>query len=343
MKEIIEKEKDYMDFSEPVKNALSPYDTAFPVELLFNGLKSKLVQAKKFAEKVYTAVAKASPMIVQVSEAIKKDFRLVVDVDNKTLEAIKYGNIKLTTELGKMYAQIRKANGQYGSKLPIKLEEFSKGLDPIQMVNTLQMMALQEMLQKITDQIAIIDLSIREVIQGQQNDRIGLYYSGLTLYLEAQDINNPEMKKALEVQSLRALSDATFQLMLTMQSDINYLSEGKYKIHKGKSVELIDSRMNSIEQSFSVIHQATMLRASIYCNDGELNAMSTVLEEYSRFIDGTVAKNADLLAQCDIRDSGTEEGLWKSRAKLKLDVSEFAKHLNNHDKTIYIGFAKEND
>ncbi len=35
-----------------------------------------------------------------------------------------------------------------------------------------------------------------------------------------------------------------------------------------------------------------MLRAGIYCNEGELAAMSTVLNEYSYFIEGTVAKNA---------------------------------------------------
>ena len=52
-----------------------------------------------------------------------------------------------------------------------------------------------------------------------------------------------------------------------------------------------------------------MLRAGIYCNEGELTAMSTVLKEYSYFIEGTVAKNANLLAQCDKTDTGTEKGV----------------------------------
>jgi len=342
MEEIVENSNDYLELSSSVME-ISPYDSDYPIRLLFNGLRSKLEQAKKLAENVYKTVAKASPMIVQIHEATKKGYRYVVDAAESTLEAIESGKIKLTTESGKIYAQIREANGRYGAKLPIKKEVFAKGFDPVQMVNTLQMMALQEQLQKIANQLAIIDHSVREVIQGQQNDRIGLYYSGLTLYLEAQNVNNFEMKRALTAQSLRALSDSTFQLMLTMQSDINYLAEGKYKLERGKSVELIDSRMNSINQSFSIIHQATMLRAGIYCNEGEINAMSAVLEEYSRFIDGTVAKNADLLAQCDVRDSGTEEGIWKSRAKLKLDVTEFAKQLKSHDKTLYLGISEESE
>lgn len=128
-----------------------------------------------------------------------------------------------------------------------------------------------------------------------------------------------------------------------MQSDIKYLADGDYKIGKGKSVELIDKRIDSINQSFAFIHQATMLRAGIYCNEGELSAMSTVLNEYSYFIDSTIAKNAGILAQCDRTDTGTDKGVWKTRAKLKLDVSEFNKQLNAPDKTIYLGVSKENE
>ena len=343
MNEIIKNENDYMDLASPVTEKLSPYSASYPVELLSNGLKLKLVQAENIAGNVYRALEKTSPLVAQIREATKKGYRYVIDATESTLDAIESGKIKLTTEdSGKLYAQIREANGHYGSKLPIKKDVFAKGFDPIQMANALQMKALQEQIQQIANQIAVIEHSVREVIQGQQNDRIGLYYSGLTLYLEARNVNDLEMKKALIAQSLRALSEARFQLGLTMLSDIKYLADGGYKIRKGESAGIIDSRVNSINQSFAFIHQATMLRAGIYCNEGELSAMSTVLDEYSYFIDSTVAKNAGLLALCDINDNGTEKGVWKSRAKLKLDVSEFNKQLNMPDKTIYLGISKEN-
>lgn len=343
MEEITKSNNVLIDLMSPVLDELSPYSAAYPVELLSNGLKLKLAQAGSIAERVYRSVSKASPIAAQVREATKKGYKYVVDATESTLDAIESGKIKLTTEnSGKIFAQIREANGHYGSKLPIKKEVFARGIDPIQMANALQMKALQEQVQQIADQIAIIDHSVREVIQGQQNDRIGLYYSGLTLYLEARNVNDPEMKRALIAQSLRALSEARFQLGLTMQSDIKYLAEGDYKTGKGKSVELIDKRIDSINQSFAFIHQATMLRAGIYCNEGELSAMSTVLNEYSYFIDSTIAKNAGMLAQCDRRDTGTDKGVWKTRAKLKLEVSEFNKQLNAPDKTIYLGVSKEN-
>lgn len=46
-----------------------------------------------------------------------------------------------------------------------------------------------------------------------------------------------------------------------------------------------------------------MLRAGIYCNEDEVAAMSTVFNEYSKFISGMVSKNAALLAQCDTSDT----------------------------------------
>lgn len=342
MDDIVSSKNAYLDLKSPISEEISPYDAAYPVMLLSNGLKSRLAQALSVANEVYKAVVKEAPAIAHVQQSLKKGYRYVIDATENTLEAIENGKIKLSTDKsGKMFAQIREDNGHYGSKLHIKKELFCKGIDPVQMANVLQMKALQAQIQMISDQINVIDQSVRAVLQGQQNDRIGLYYSGMALYLESRSIADDEMKKALMAHSLRALSEATFQLTLTMQSDIQYLVDKKFKSAKGKSVELIDDHMRSINQSFVFIHQATMLRSGIYCNQGELEAMSIVLNEYSHFIEGTVANNAALLAQCDTTDNGTEEGVWKSRRRLKLNVSDFAKQLKMPEKTVYIGISKE--
>lgn len=46
--------------------------------------------------------------------------------------------------------------------------------------------------------------------------------------------------------------------------------------------------------------------------------MSTVLDEYSHFIEGTVANNAALLAQCDTTDNGTEKACGNHEQVLSL-------------------------
>lgn len=344
MSDIIKSEDAILNLSNNPINDVSPYDATYPLVLLSNAIKNKMVQAESIACDIYKTIIKEAPTIIQAQQSTKKGVRYVVDMADTTLNAIESGKIKFTSEKGgKIFAQLRETNGQYGKKVPIKREAFRKGIDPVQMLNSLQLKALQEQMQSIAEQINLIDNSVKSVLQGQQNDRISAYYSGLALYLESTKIENRELKHALMAQALRALTDSTFQLTITMQSDIKYLTNKEYSTAKGKRVEIIDERMKSINQSFAFIHQATMLRAGIYCSGGEMSAMAAVLNEYSYFIENTVAKNANLLAQCDMTDSGTISGVWNSRAKLSLDVADFSHKLSSPDKTIYLGFTQEDE
>ena len=158
------------------------------------------------------------------------------------------------------------------------------------------------------------------------------------MFLEARNISDSEMKKVVTAQALKALSDSTFQLTLKIQSDIKYLANREYEEVKGKKSResLIGSRMDDINQSFAYIHQATMLKAGTYCEIGEYSAMASVLDEYSYFIENTIKDNVSLLAQCDINDDGSEDGIWKSRAKMELNVSNFTNQIKSKDKVLYL-------
>ena len=182
---------------------------------------------------------------------------------------------------------------------------------------------------------------VREVVQGQQNDRIGLYYSGLSLFLESKDMVESPLKTALQAQALRALSEATFQLQLDMKSNIKYLENKDFMSAKKQQTRMIAEHMGSINQSFGFIHQSYMLRAGIYCSLGEMASMARVLDEYSFFIENDVSKNAVLLSQYDTHDDGTKLGLWASRSQLKLETGDMTKLLSNPSKTLYINVAQE--
>ena len=315
-----------------------------PARLLFDSLKDKMQLAEKTIERVYQKATEYSPVIAQIKEATKKGYRFVVDMSDEVKADIDAGRIKLSVENnGKVYAQVRKANGQYGTKFPIKKEDFAKGIDPVQMANAIQMMALEDKLNSIEGQIMQIDRGVQDVLQGQQSDRIGLYYSGFALYLEAQSTRDKGLRNMLISQSLRSLSDASFQLGLKMQADIDYLSSGEYKKEKGKSVKLIDSHMESINQSFGFIHQAFLLRAGIYCKEGELASMNTVLNEYAKFINQTIENNAVLLSQCDKNDDGTDRGIWNSRKNLRIDSIGLLNKPDGGCSVMYLDIVKETD
>lgn len=331
-----------MDLSSPVTTKeLSPYDPSYPIRLLSNGLKTGIQEADSAAKDVYNAVAKVAPTGTQLAQA-KKGIRYVVDMSEKTLEGIETGKIKLTTDkAGRTFAQILESSGKFGKKLPIKKEDFAVGVDPVTMAMAMQMKAMQEQLEEIADQINQIDKNVKEVIQGQQNDRIAQYYSGIALYHESTGLENEDMRRELISQALRALSDASFQLRLNMQSDIRYLQNEEYKEFKKQRTQLIDERMDRINQEFAYIHQAEMLKAAIYCSEKEYGAMATVLDEYSYFIEKNIAKNARFLAQCDVSDDGTKKGAWETRSQLKLDTKEIRKQLASKEKTLYISCKGE--
>lgn len=145
---------------------------------------------------------------------------------------------------------------------------------------------------------------------GQQNDRIGLYYSGVALFVESMNDSDDNLKSNLMAQALKSLTEVTFQLTLELQTDLKYLKNKEYDSQKKMRVKLITERVSSIDQSFSVIHQVSMLKADIYRQLGEIQATCAVLEEYYRFINGTIAPNASMLIQGDIRDNGTGKGVW---------------------------------
>lgn len=337
------KERINIDFSVSMAKKMSPYHPEYAVAFFANAVKGKLNEATLFAKEIYQSALKEAGVASQIKDAFQEGSRFVVDMSPDMIKAVKEGKLKFSTnKQGQMFAQFLKPNStEFGKKIPIKEEVFRKGIDPVQMSNALQMSAMQAQLQQIAEEIAAISYTVKDVLVGQQNDRIGLYYSGISLYLEARNVSNEVLKNALIVQALHSLADATMQLTLTMKTDIDFLLREDYKKVKGKSVDLIDERMQSINRAFGFVHQATMFRAGIYCERGEFNAMSQVLMEYSNFIEDTVSKNAGFLAECDTSDDGTEQGVWKSRMKLKLNAENVVNQLNAPEKTLYLGIAEE--
>ena len=135
---------------------------------------------------------------------------------------------------------------------------------------------------------------------------------------------------------MKALSDSIFQLTLTLQTDILYLSRREYDKHKKNKYSLINEKIDGINQSFMAIHQASLMKSAIYCLQGELKAMALVLQEYERFIEGTIVNNAEMLSSCDANEKRKIERTWKRRAELQLDVGNVVKQLQNPAPVLYI-------
>lgn len=297
----------------------SPYDESLPIKLLEEAFTDKYSQAQEITEKIWADIfSKPFPGTLSTVPG-KENIRLVVDAGDEFLDNYKSGIVKLVQERGHVFAQI-KSNGKYGKKLPLKEEYYLDGPDALSIQNAIYLQALGNSLRDTAKQIEAIDANVKEVLAGLENDRLGLYYSGVALYLEASRITNQNLRNQLVSQSLKTLSDAIFQLTLGLKSDVLYLADKKYNHDKRRAYDLLQEKISSIDRAFMAIHQSTIMKTSIYLQLGEVGAAMGVLQEYERFITGTIVKNANMLSQCDIRDSGKEDGIWKKRAGLQLEV-----------------------
>ena len=276
-----------------------------------------------------------------IKKGMKKDVRYVVNMSDEMKQAIDSGAIKLDqNKAGELFAQIREGSGTYGKKIPITKELIAAGINPMDISQALQMKALQRKMDEMMDVLDEIGQDVAEVIQGQQNDRIGLYNSGLCLYLESRNIQDPVLQSLVVAQALKTLSDGNEQIKQEMRTSIQYLLEGRYKKNKGKSSEDIQEKMANINKCFDIIHRSYLLKTSIYSERNETQAMLSALDQYGKFLKHEIIPIAPKLTEFDKNDVLLQDGRWDTRAKL-FDSISMVKQQISGPQTYYIGIEGE--
>lgn len=300
-------------------------------------------QSETIIEKI-TDAAIAAGIAEDLGIGAEKTTRYVVNMTDEMKDAIDRGIIKLDRgKDGQLYAQIRDADNHYGKKLSISEELSDQGVDTLEAMNALQLKAIQGQLDEMAEILDAISQDVELVLQGQQNDRLGLYIAGRNLFLESQNVADPTLERMLAVQALATLSEATAQLELQMQADIQYLAEGKYKLKRGKQVEQIEARMESINKSFQAIHEAALLKASIYYESGEYGAMLAAISEYGSLLETSIVPHAPRLAEFDREDNLLRGGKWETRSNLLASVEGMRAQLSSGSSFYLNAAAEEGD
>ena len=268
----------------------------------------------------------------QLKNSQSSTSRYVVKMSDSLKDAIDKGFVKLdTSNNGEIFAQIRDQFGHFGPKLSITKEIVKHGIDPVSVSQALQIKAIEKKLESMVDMLDEIGRDVISVIQGQQNDRIGLYNSGLTLYLESRSIQDPTFRGLVAAQALKTLSDGNEQILQQLRMDIQYLMEGKYREKKGHSAEDMQAKMASINRSFDIIHRSYLLKAVVFYERGEIPATLAAIDEYGRFLQKEIMPYAPRLTEFDKSDVLLHNGRWETRAKLFEDIGRMKKQLaENH-------------
>ena len=302
------------------------------------GLRKAFCLKQTAADKLLSDVADVAQKAAAgdlVRKGTKKEVRYVVDIGEELKNAIDSGAVKLDcNKAGEVFAQIRDSSGHFGVKLPIKKELIAAGIDPTAVAQALQMKAIENKLNLMLDALDEIGQDVSAVIQGQQNDRIGLYNSGLNLYIESTNIQDQTLRTLVSAQAIKSLSDGTEQLLQEVQSHIHYLLENQHTKKKGHSIEDIYDKMNQINKCFGVIHKSYLLKASIYYAHNEIPAMLSVLDEYGRFLEREIAPNAQRLSEFDRSDTLLQNGKWEQRGQLLQSIGTAKRQLT--EATVYL-------
>lgn len=288
-----------------------------------------------FSESVQAATNEADIILAKAKSAVEKaikreesDFKLVVDLDDETKNKLKTGEVELVMENGKAFAQLRDKNNKYGKKLSITEELTDEGITSDALQSAIQMEAIKKQLETIVERMKVIEEHLADVIHGQRNDRIGLFYSGLSLYAEACSVDDRFLKKQLVAQALRSISDANSQMIQEIRQCVAYLVNEQYKTSKQK-LQKIEEHLSTIRQCYDIVFRAAFLKAWIYQQSGEIGAMVTAIDEYGRFIEKLVVPYAGKLSELDSSDRFIKQGTWGQIANTLSSCHEMKKALGS--------------
>lgn len=266
----------------------------------------------------------------------KDGVRYEVVLSSEMQEALKEGSKKFdSNKAGEIFAQIRDSDGKLSKKIPIR--EIPEGItiNPAELSNALRMKAIEEKLDSIVDTLEEIGVGIKDVLAGQENDRIALYFSGINLYREAEQLQSPMLKSLVMSQAIKTISDAYSQEKQSVIFDVDYLIAGKHLTLK-KPKDEIEKRLFNINKCFQIVHQAAVFKAGIYYKNEELGAMLEVLDEYGRFLNRTIAPNVGKLAEMDRREKFIDGSSWSRKANFTEAITEI-KAMIPEQKHVLIG------
>lgn len=325
----------------PIYNGLSLFDEQFTI----SDFGVSLEEAEKSSESVLSTVRSA---VRKVYSKKQDDTNYIVDIKDDLKDAIDNGDIELvTSKSGDIYAQLRNANGHFGKPLPIKKELADEGISAEVVQMALQMDAIKAQLKTIIEGMKSIESRVVDVIRGQRNDRIGLFYSGLSLFIEARSINDDFLRKLVTAQALKSISDANSQMIQDIRTSVEYLITGQYLQSKDKNKDVkktIDEYLSVIHQCYDVVYRSSFLKAAIYQENGEIASMLTAIDEYGRFIEKMIMPYAGRLSELDGSSKFIEKGTWGTIAnsligcrQLKQQITESSTYLlpmreDNNDK-----------
>ena len=270
---------------------------------------------KKKVQKILNNLVAAAPAFAALYEGLKKHESVIIEISEEARRKLATGEwtwANAKDKDGFFRAFIRDDKGIVEQAL-LKKKDICNGVNVGQMAMAMQAMAVQKQLSDISEKLDVIFDGINDLKIGQQNDRLGMYYSAEFLYREALKTNDPILQKNIIAQALSNLSVSVEQIKQTTIYEIHKIRL-KYSPQKQTfKGQIKQEDILEIKKNLQVIHKAVALKTAIYSNCGEINSAICSLLEYRDFLVTALSqKRGEALYYADINEKSLQ-GFWDER------------------------------
>lgn len=184
----------------------------------------------------------------------------------------------------------------------------------------------QMQMAQIAEKIDNLQLSIDEVKQGQEDDRLALAESSKQMLLQALYIKDEENKNRQLHDIIASAEKSRQQLKLSHLKDIEYINNTPEDLFKKiiypHSLKQVDVKLQAAKKSLNALNMVSLVEAISYQELGEIEAANKSLEWFNSFIKQEYLDKPDRTNRLDSNDSKRELYWSKTLTEISSSINK---------------------
>lgn len=215
----------------------------------------------------------------------EKQTEYVVDLSKMAKEKIASGEWKIgiKAKTGEMYGSlIDSKTSKIRSSVTLK-ERVVSGLGTLP-----QLAAIQAQLKEISEEIELLNRSVKRVEQGQYDDRYAGFISSRQLVIEGLSVLDETVRKNLLSSAIALNNETIGKLMFSIHRDSLSFIDKNTKIKEANNLEKL------LQDSLGYLNSSVQLNLVAYTALGESSAITATLRNYQSFINQTLLRETEL-------------------------------------------------
>lgn len=291
------------------------------IELFFKSMpdvaKPLLNESKKLKDKIEKELYKTPAFIEVIKSCVPNKVFQAVLTDEQT-KKLADGSLKLMTKKdGSLLATlVDPKTKKTVSQITLKDVDLNPELSKSIVSYSTQMQMAQ-----IAEQIEKVQISIGEVKQGLEDDRLAIGLSCQQRLLQASKIQNNNLKMMALLQIIADSENSRNQLMKSQEANVSFIMNQPRnlieKLIKNASDDEIEKRFNDIREGLNVINMVSLVEALAYHQMDEDEAAKKSLEYYAEFIKNNYIDKEGVVERLDSMDPSPENYWTKSIPKIE--------------------------